>query len=99
MQLYSLRLLGLLKGLGRDTFTRNVTHRCTYRRTDRQTMDKLWYEINILFSKEKRGYNKGKVSQSNESKNTVDGNCMTKKLLIVMFSTNPAIGEQFYTNE
>ena len=63
-------------------------------------MDKLWYEINILFfSKEKRGYNKGKVSQSNESKNTVDGNCMTKKLLIVMFSTNPAIGEQIYTNE
>ena len=58
-------------------------------------MDKLWYEINILFfSKEKRGYNKGKVSQSNESKNTVDGNYMTKKLLIVMFSTNPAIGEQ-----
>ena len=28
------------------------------------------------------------------SKNTVDGNCMTKKMLIVMFSTNPAIGEK-----
>ena len=63
-------------------------------------MDKLWYKINMLFfSKEKSGYNKGRVSQSNTSKNTVDGNCMTKKLLIVMFSTNPAIGEQNYTNE
>ena len=32
--------------------------------------------------------------QSNMSKNTVDGNCMTKKMLIVMFSTNPAKGEK-----
>ena len=63
-------------------------------------MAKLWYEIKILFfSKEKRGYNKGKVSQSNKSKNTVDGKCMTEKLLIVMFSTNPAIEEQNYTND
>ena len=53
----------------------------------------------LFFPKEKRGYYKGKVSQSNKSKNTVDGNCMTKKLLIVMLSTNPAIGEQSYTNE
>ena len=30
------------------------------------------------------------------SKNTVDGNCMTKTMLIVMFSTNPAIGEKKY---
>ena len=63
-------------------------------------MDKLWYEIIILFfSKVKSGYYKNKASQSNMSKNSVDGNCMTKKLLIVMFSTNPAIGEQNYTNE
>ena len=63
-------------------------------------MDKLWYEIIILFfSKVKSRYYKSKVSQSNMSKNTGDGNCMTKKLLIVMFSTNPAIGEQNYTNE
>ena len=32
--------------------------------------------------------------QSNMSKNTDDGNCMTKKMLIVMFSTNPAIREK-----
>ena len=32
--------------------------------------------------------------QSNMSKNTVDGNCMTKIMLIVMFSTNPAIREK-----
>ena len=32
--------------------------------------------------------------QSNMSKNTVDGNCMTKKMLKVMFSTNPSIGEK-----
>ena len=39
--------------LGGDTFTRNVTAR----RTDRQTMDLLWYKINIpFFSKEKSGY-------------------------------------------
>ena len=30
------------------------------------------------------------------SKNTVDGNCKTKKMLIVMLSTNPAIGEKIY---
>ena len=43
-------------------------------------MDKLWYEINIpFFSKENSEYNKGKVFKSNMSKNTVDGNCMTKK--------------------
>ena len=60
-------------------------------------MDKLWYEINILFcSYEKSGFNKGKVFQSNMSKNTVDGYCMTKIMLIVMFSTNPAIGEKIY---
>ena len=51
------------------------------------------------FSKEKSGYNKGKVLQSNISKNTVNGNCMTKKMLKVMFSTKPAIGEIKYTNE
>ena len=28
------------------------------------------------------------------SKNTVDGNCMTKKMLKVMISTNPSIGEK-----
>ena len=67
------------------------------RTDDGQTL--VWNKYTIFFSKEKRGYNKGKVSQSNESKNTVDGNCMTKKLLIVMFSTNPTIGEQIYTNE
>ena len=32
--------------------------------------------------------------QSNTSKNTVDGNCMANKMLIVMFSTNPAIEEK-----
>ena len=32
--------------------------------------------------------------QSNMGKNTIDGNCMTNKMLIVMFSTNPAIGEK-----
>ena len=37
--------------------------------------------------------------QSNMSKNTVDGNCMTKKTLIVMCSTNPEIREKKYTNE
>ena len=41
----------------------------------------------------------GKVFQSNMSKNTVDGNCMTKKMLIVMCSTNPEIREKKYTNE
>ena len=67
------------------------------RTDDGQTL--VWNKYTIFFSKEKRGCNKGKVSQSNESKNTVDGNCMTKKLLIVMFSTNPTIREQIYTNE
>ena len=62
-------------------------------------MVKLWYEINILFLNEKSGYNKGKVFQSNLSKNTVDGNCMTKKMLIVMCSTNPEIREKKYTYE
>ena len=72
----------------------------THRWTHRRTMDKLWYEINILFlSNEKSEYNKGKVFQSNMSKNTVDGNCMTKKMLKVMFSTNPSIGEKKYTND
>ena len=37
--------------------------------------------------------------QSNMSKNIVDGNCMTKKMLMVMFSTKSAIGEKIYTNE
>ena len=32
--------------------------------------------------------------QSIMSKDTVDGNCMTKKILIVMFSINPATGEK-----
>ena len=41
----------------------------------------------------------GKVFQSNMSKNTVDGNCMTKKMLIVMFSTKSAIGEKIHTSE
>ena len=36
--------------------------------------------------------------KSNMSKNTVGGNCMTNKIFIVMFSTNPAIGKK-YTNE
>ena len=41
-------------GLGGDAFTRNVTDR----QMDRQTTDRLWYEINIaFFSKEKSGYN------------------------------------------
>ena len=39
------------------------------------------------------------MCKSNMSKNTVDGNCMTKKMLKVMFSTNPAIGEKKYTND
>ena len=70
------------------------TGRQTDRQTDGQTMVKLWYEINILFSNEKSRYNMGKVFQSNMSKNTVDGNCMTKKMLIVMCSTNPEIREK-----
>ena len=32
--------------------------------------------------------------QSNMTKSTVDGNCMAKKMSIVMLSTNPAIGEK-----
>ena len=90
-------------GLGGDSFTRNVmdgrTHVRADRHTDGQTMVKLWYEINILFfSNEKSGYNKRKVFQSNMSKNTVDGNCMTKKMLVVICSTNPEIREKKYTN-
>ena len=37
--------------------------------------------------------------QSNMIKNTVDGNCKIYKMLIVMFSTNPAIGDKNYTNK
>ena len=33
------------------------------------------------------------------SKNAVDGNCTTKKMLIVMCSTNREIREKKYTNE
>ena len=71
-------------GLCGDIFTRNVMDARTQSRTDRQTdirtMDKLRFRINIpFFSKEKSRYNKDKVFQSNMSKNTVDGNCMTKK--------------------
>ena len=73
------------------------THVRTVRQQDGQTIVKLWYEINILFfSNDKSGYNKGQVFQSNMSKNTVDGNCMTKIMLIVIFSTNPAIREKIY---
>ena len=32
--------------------------------------------------------------QSNMTKSTLDGNCMAKKMLIVMLTTNPAIGEK-----
>ena len=87
-------------GLGGYIFTRNVMDGHTDGWTDRLTEDKLWCEINVpFFSKEKSGYNKGKVFQTNMSKNTVDGNCMTKKMLKVMFSTKPAIGEKIHTNE
>ena len=69
-------------GLCGDIFTRNVMDARTHRRTDRQT-DEQWTnlgsELIYLFSKEKSRYNKDKVFQSNMSKNTVDGNCMTKK--------------------
>ena len=69
-------------GLCGDIFTRNVMDAHTHRRTDRQT-DEQWTnlgsELIYLFSKEKSRYNKDKVFQSNMSKNTVDGNCMTKK--------------------
>ena len=34
------------------------------------------------------------VFQSNMNENTVDGNCMTKKMWIVMFSTKPSEGEK-----
>ena len=71
------------------------THVWAVRQQDGQTIVKLWYEINFpFFSNDKSGYNKGQVFQSNMSKNTVDGNCMTKIMLIVMFSTNPAIREK-----
>ena len=66
-------------------------------------MDRRWTHFGMklvtLFTKEKSGYNKGKVFQSNMSKNTVDGNCMTEKMLIVMFSTKSVIGEKNHTNE
>ena len=69
-------------GLCGDIFTRNVMDARTHRRTDRQT-DEQWTnlgsELIYLFSKGKSRYNKDKVFQSNMSKNTVDGNCMTKK--------------------
>ena len=69
-------------GLCGDIFTRNVMDARTHRRTDRQT-DEQWTnlgsELIYLFSKEKSRYNKDKVFQRNMSKNTVDGNCMTKK--------------------
>ena len=51
-------------GLVGDIFTRNVMVGRTHRWTDRRTIDKLWYEINILFLLKKSGYNKGKVFQS-----------------------------------
>ena len=35
--------------------------------------------IYLFFSKENSEYIKGKMYKSNMSKNTVDGNCMTKK--------------------
>ena len=89
-------------GLGGDSFTRNVMDGRTHVRTDRQ-MNRRWSNFGTkliyFFSNEKSGYNKGKVFQSNLSKNTVDGNCMTKKMLIVMCSTNPEIREKKYTNE
>ena len=54
----------------------------TYGRTDSGT-DRQWSNFGTKsiypFSNEKSGYNKGQVFQSNMSKNTVDGNCMTKK--------------------
>ena len=70
-------------GLCGDIFTRNVMDARTHRRTDRQT-DEQWTNLGseliyLFFSKEKSRYNKDKVFQSNMSKNTVDGNCMTKK--------------------
>ena len=74
--------------------------RRTHRRTDRQTDDgNLVRNYYTLFSKEKNGYNKGKMFQSSMSKHTVDGNCMTEKMLIVMFSTKPAKGENNHTND
>ena len=47
----------LPNGLGGDTFTRrNVTDGRKHRRTDGQTTDRLWYEINIpLFLKKRAG--------------------------------------------
>ena len=61
-------------------------------------MDRRWTNFGTklvsLFTKEKSGYNKGKVFQSNMSKNTVDGNCMTEKMLKVMLSTKSARGEK-----
>ena len=48
----------------------------------------------LLINLKKRvGIINGKVFQSNMSKKIDDGHCMTK-MLIVMFSTNPVIGEK-----
>ena len=44
-----------LNGLGGDTFTRNVTDACMHRRTDRQKIDHLRYEINMPFFSLKKG--------------------------------------------
>ena len=93
-------------GLGGDSFTRNVmdgrTHVQADRQTDRQT-DRRWSNFGTkliyFFSNEKSGYNKGNVFQSNMSKKPGDSNCMTKKMLIVMLSTDPEIREKKYTNE
>ena len=85
-------------GLGGNIFTRNVLNKRTHAQTDRRCTN-LGTKLVTLFTKEKSGYNKGKVFQSNMSKNTVDGNCMTKKMLIVMFSKKSAIGEKIHTKE
>ena len=71
----------------------------THAQTDRRTMENLVRNYYTLFSKEKNGYNKDKMFQSSMSKHTVDGNCMTEKMLIVMFSTKPAKGENNHTND
>ena len=41
--------VALSRGLGGDTFTRNVTDGRTDRQTDRRTTDRLWYENDIPF--------------------------------------------------
>ena len=65
-------------GLGGNIFTRNVMDGRTQTQMDRRWTN-FGTKLVTLFTKEKSGYNKGKVFQSNMSKNTVDGNCMTKK--------------------